>query len=351
MKDRPSVIIRSKDEANRLRLTLASLARQTEPAEVVVVNDGSSDHTDAVIEEARSHLDLVHVTNASAQGRSRASNIGARRASGEILIFLDGDTLAAPDLVQSHLEVHRAGTGRIVRGSTYHLRCTRFFDDPATGTARAGEEARVARMGPGEIARSVVTVERVRNEFDAIDNRAQPGIYPGAGPRRIFELEMGALHAREVPDILWVAASGANQSVPRDAFLACGGFHPDISINEHRELALRLFKEGLSMWPCTGRSYHLTHRTGWRDPLQDKDWEDVFFELHPIPDVALLSVFWDSINEQTSLPPAARIHSLPELAAAAQRCRGAVGREMIRQRHMELSLAAPAHAPFPGPRA
>ena len=34
-----SVVIRSKDEAERLRLTLTSLARQTQPAEVVVVND------------------------------------------------------------------------------------------------------------------------------------------------------------------------------------------------------------------------------------------------------------------------------------------------------------------------
>ena len=36
-----SVIVRSKNEADRLRLTLTSLARQTVPAEVIVVNDGS----------------------------------------------------------------------------------------------------------------------------------------------------------------------------------------------------------------------------------------------------------------------------------------------------------------------
>ena len=39
MSVRASVIIRSKDEADRLRLTLTSLACQSEPPEVVVVNE------------------------------------------------------------------------------------------------------------------------------------------------------------------------------------------------------------------------------------------------------------------------------------------------------------------------
>jgi hypothetical protein len=52
MSVRASVISRSKDEADRLRLTLTSLACQSEPPEVVVVNDGSSDHTKDVIATA-----------------------------------------------------------------------------------------------------------------------------------------------------------------------------------------------------------------------------------------------------------------------------------------------------------
>ena len=41
---RASVIVRSKDEADRLRPTLTSLAKQTGAVEVIVVDDGSTDH-------------------------------------------------------------------------------------------------------------------------------------------------------------------------------------------------------------------------------------------------------------------------------------------------------------------
>ena len=94
---RASVIIRSKDEADRLRLTLRSLSRQSMPAEVVVVNDGSTDHTDAVIDEAAERLALVKITHRVPLGRSEAANAGGAQASGDLLIFLDGDTLAGPD--------------------------------------------------------------------------------------------------------------------------------------------------------------------------------------------------------------------------------------------------------------
>jgi glycosyltransferase involved in cell wall biosynthesis len=73
-----SVVIRSKDEADRLRLTLTSLMRQTEPAEVVVINDGSSDHTAVVLEEAVGWMPLTVIHHEAPFGRSGASNAGTR---------------------------------------------------------------------------------------------------------------------------------------------------------------------------------------------------------------------------------------------------------------------------------
>ena len=329
-----SVVIRSKDEADRLRLTLRSLACQTVRPQVVVVNDGSSDHTPDVIAEAAGDLDLVQVHHAMPAGRSAAANAGVEKAQGQVVLFLDGDTLAAPDLVALHELAHREGDNLIVRGETWHLRCTRQFLDPESGSPRPGEEAGVARMSAAELARSLVTRQQITNDFGVIDRRAQPGIYPGYGPRKLFELEMQALTSSPDCGVLWAAASGSNQSLRRCSFIEAGGFHPDLSINEHRELALRLSLRGGRMVGTKAKTYHMIHRSGWRDPLHEKHWEEVFFQAHPTAQVALMSVLWASIGEP-SLPQSAQIRSLPELEQAAARVVGLSDCDGIRRAHLQ----------------
>jgi glycosyltransferase involved in cell wall biosynthesis len=337
---RASIVIRSKDEAARLRLTLASLARQTEMAEVVVVNDGSTDSTRDVIGEAETIMPVVGIHHDRPTGRSHASNIGAAQASGEIVIFLDGDTMAAPDLVERHLTVHRSRSNVIGRGETFHLRGTRIFADPETGSAMPGEEARVAALPNAERERLLITRDGIAEDFAGIDRRAQAGIYPGTGPRLLYEMEMDALRSHPECDGLWIAASGSNQSVRRAAFQEVGGFDAELSINEHRELALRLVRTGARMAPVDGaRTYHMTHRKGWRDPLVDRDWETRFYDKHPIPEVPLMSVLWAGLSDSAGLPAGARIQSIPSLVESARRCDGVVGIDAVRMAHMRASSA------------
>ena len=314
-----SVVIRSRDEADRLRLTLTSLARQTAPPEVIVVNDVSADHTPAVLAEAGQWLPLRVVDHTTPRGRAGAANAGAAVATGEVLVFLDGDTLAHPELIARHAAAHSRGDPCVARGETFHLRGTRFLQDPEGASPRSGEEARIARLTPDERARLRVTRDEIINDFAAIDRRAEPAIYPGAGPRRLYELEMDALRHHPDCTVLWAAASGSNLSVRRDDFLRSGGFNEGMDINEHRELALRLCQNGARMVPVAGaRTYHLTHRSGWRDPLQETTWEKIFYRAHPILAVKLLSVFWAGLFTRSAIPPAARIASLPELETAAR---------------------------------
>ncbi len=327
-----SVVIRSRNEADRLRLTLAALSRQTAEVEVVVVDDGSTDHTVAVLAEAKPNLKLAVVRHDTAKGRSAASNAGARAASGETLLFLDGDTLAGPDLARQHIERHAGSPGLIGRGEILHLRCTRFLKDPEHGTPRPGEEARIGRLSVAELASMRVTREQVLDDFAAIHRRAAPGVYPGAGPRRLHEVEMQALRHQPDCTVLWAAASGSNQSVAREAFLGVGGFDEALDINEHRELALRLCAAGLEMAAVDAAyCYHLTHRSGWRDPLTETRWERAFYAAHPILAVKLLAVFWASLTPNRDLPPEARIGSLSELEAAARGGSG-VDYDAVRQR-------------------
>lgn len=338
-----SVVVRSLNEADRLRLALMALGRQREPCEVVVVNDGSTDHTRAVLSDFAGTLNLKIIHHETPQGRAAAANAGAALAEGDILFFLDGDVLLAPNAVADHMAVHRLSGDTMVRGSQYHLRGTRFLLDPAAGTPMPGQEGRVARLTAGELDKIKITPEQIGTDFTLISRRASPSIYPGIGPARLYELEVDALvNYPDYPEP-WVAASGHNFSVPRRTFIEAGGVDPALDQNDHREMALRLARAGLKIrFAPNAASYHLTHRSGWRDPLQETGWERVFYRRHPLLIVKLLSVFWAGINEPCPVPEEARIRNLPELAEAAT---GARHIDYDRVRRMipnlqDLSIAA-----------
>jgi GT2 family glycosyltransferase len=332
-------VIRTRNEAARLRLTLASLSRQP-VLETIVVDDCSSDATGEVAAEAAREGPVRYLRNEHNIGRSATSNAGARAARGDILLFLDGDTPAGPQLAALHASAHAAQPGIAARGEMLHLRCTRFLLDPETASPRPGEEARLGRMAEGDRQKLKVTRDQVLNDFASIEERAQFGIYPGAGPRRLHDVEVQAMRGSPDCPVLWAASTGSNFSVPRDVFLGTGGFDDALHQNEHREFALRLSAAGVRLRLVEGaRTYHLTHRIGWRDPLADPEWEQRFYARHPLPAVKLLSVFWAGFSDTATVPPAQRIESLPELAARA--------REMSDAQIDLLRAQIPGLAPLP----
>src|SRR5688572_27473718 len=82
-----SVILPAKNEAEGLRRTLPALAAALPGAEVLVVDDGSTDDTAAI---ARAHGASV-VSSPYSMGNGAAIKRGARAASGEVLVFMDAD--------------------------------------------------------------------------------------------------------------------------------------------------------------------------------------------------------------------------------------------------------------------
>lgn len=94
-----SVIIPVYNCATTLGAQLDALAAQASdvPWEIVVVDNGSTDGTSSLIEqhmETMPHLTLVHAPEE--KSISRARNVGAANAHGEILLFCDGDDIVAP---------------------------------------------------------------------------------------------------------------------------------------------------------------------------------------------------------------------------------------------------------------
>jgi glycosyltransferase involved in cell wall biosynthesis len=100
-----SVVIPTKNVAAYVGETIASALAQGEVTEVIVVDDGSTDDTVAIvgaIGDPRLHL----MSNDSA-GVSTARNLGARHANGEWLLFLDADDRLRPGAVAALLAAAR----------------------------------------------------------------------------------------------------------------------------------------------------------------------------------------------------------------------------------------------------
>lgn len=109
-----SFVIPARNEAGHVERALASVAAQAwrlAELEAVVVDNGSRDGTSRVVEKfAGRHPELcVRLVAEPVRGRGRAKNAGARAARGEWLIFLDADSVAAPDLVRAVLGHAQAG--------------------------------------------------------------------------------------------------------------------------------------------------------------------------------------------------------------------------------------------------
>jgi Glycosyl transferase family 2 len=116
---RLSVVLLTYQRPDALALALRGLARQTRPAdEVVVTDDGSSSETRACVERLAPGFPsrLTFVTHPRRGPRmSEARNRGVAAARGDYLVFLDGDQIPSPRFVADHAAFARPGT--FVQGS------------------------------------------------------------------------------------------------------------------------------------------------------------------------------------------------------------------------------------------
>ncbi len=82
-----SIILPAKNEALAIGTTVAGICERFPDAEVLVVNDGSTDNTAEVAAQAGARV----VSHPYSKGNGAAIKTGARAASGEILVFMDAD--------------------------------------------------------------------------------------------------------------------------------------------------------------------------------------------------------------------------------------------------------------------
>ncbi len=97
-----SVIVPVYNEERVIGNCLQSLAGQTvaKEMEIIVVDDGSTDGTLKIIENCKLKIENFMVLRQNHGGPGAARNLGASKAKGEILIFVDADMEFAPDFIE-----------------------------------------------------------------------------------------------------------------------------------------------------------------------------------------------------------------------------------------------------------
>lgn len=137
-----SVVIPAKNEMKSIGNVVESVKRQLPGAEIIVVDDGSNDDTASVAREQGADV-VCHPTSL---GNGAAVKAGARRASGEILVFLDADGQHDPIDIPRLLDKMNEGYTMVVgaRSSSSHA-----------------NSARLAANGVYNVIASVITGHRI----------------------------------------------------------------------------------------------------------------------------------------------------------------------------------------------
>lgn len=211
---RVSVVIPVYNRVGLLERVVAGLAVQDHPAElteVVVADDGSTEDVAAALAPWQDRLDLTVVRREhEGYGAGQARNLGARTATGDVVLFVDADCLPARSLVRRHAAWHELADNLVVVGARHDL-------DTSEVTATAiAEGDHVVDAGDG----------------------SRPSDWRDLFYRRTAQLEVG--------DEAYRAVVSNNLSVTRSQFLAVGGFSEDFVRwgGEDTELGWRLQRAG-----------------------------------------------------------------------------------------------------------
>lgn len=109
-----SVVVSTYNNANILSLVLSCLCEQDDGLfEIIVADDGSVDSTVRIINEIRGkfcQIPIFHVWQPKHGFRlARIRNLAVKRASGDYLIFLDGDCIPPPNFLTQHRHLAEEG--------------------------------------------------------------------------------------------------------------------------------------------------------------------------------------------------------------------------------------------------
>jgi glycosyltransferase involved in cell wall biosynthesis len=271
------------------------------PDEVIVADDGSGEVTRTVIKhlESRATYPVHHVRQEHKGFRaSRLRNLAIARATGDYIVFVDGDMLLHPEFVADHRHFARRGaftqgvripldaketaeqlrtvsipSARIISGPEDEERPAQSAPTPSEqqspadamsmGPLRHGAYARGSRIPHDPTDRSRARPEprsvAVETREPRVDNRR--GLY--------------AYHSLTLADVtrqlanFFIAIKSCNQGFWREDLVAVNGFDEDFVGwgSEDKELCARLRNSGIDRQTLLfgGIAFHLHHPPASRD--------------------------------------------------------------------------------------
>ena len=228
-----SVIVVNYQRAENLRLCLWGLSQQDVPHELIVTDDGSTDDSLTIAQEAGATVAWnPHQDRRTAGARWR----GARVATGELLVFVDSDVVLAPWTLARYVEAYRRNPDRAMGGYFKYL--------------------------PGLVIDEPNWMRLWTADYPRIDvNQGQ--IVIGKDPREA----MGQMFYFENPDRTWpnpLSLISANMAIPRHIYESSGGWDREmVGRGQDGEFSIRIALAGFSFsYLIDAPGVHLAHAVG-----------------------------------------------------------------------------------------
>ncbi|MGM1050627.1 MAG: glycosyltransferase family 2 protein [Bacillota bacterium] len=229
MKKKISVVIPVYNQAFALSITLFGLCRQSLPVEefsVVVVDDGSDEPIESVVESYRDCLD-IHYLRIEHSGRSVARNKGVEYITDGLVTFCDADRIPRPGFLQEHVEMQTFMGGAVQIGQVREL---------YVSNAKQNKE-RIIKYYLSERYDRSLQYSKLVSHLCKTD---------------------GTLGS----NIPWIASLSGNMSIPVEMYKLVGGFDEQFTNwgFEHFEFGYRAYIQGNSFRYCDKAvNVHIAH--------------------------------------------------------------------------------------------
>lgn len=285
---RCSVVIPTYNRAPLLEATLASLVRQSlsrEQFEVFVVDDGSSDNSRQVAQGFSDRLNLDYQYQEDRGYRvARARNLGIRKASSPIAIFIDSGVILHSGCLEAHCQAHESSP------------IPTAFSGYVFGFNEDNEDA-----------------AEIRSRVDLSDADATMQRFQASGLHLDLREEFYAKYGDEFWSLPapWLVFWTCNASAPLELIRRVGLFDEAFVTwgAEDVELAYRLHRAGCRFRVCRrAKSIHYPHEKSYHQNMQSAAGNYRYFaQKYGTPHTALVvgNHFWviNDIIRERGLPP------------------------------------------------